>query len=190
MGPTQELPLVREQFGFRRTVCGCEFCKAPCRHIPGSLDVADLPRLCPPGQDVFAWAEQHLRALTSLPVPTLVPARRADGSCHWLFGGRCAVHDNAPYSCAFFDSHMSETEARHRSTATVQARREDAAKNGLYHRVWLHLCRKGLIGRFGDRDALAEDVHKIRRGAERQRRRLAAISHCLPRFTAPRSFNP
>jgi hypothetical protein len=176
MSLLQSVPLVREQFGFRRTVCGCEFCAAPCRHIPGSLDVADLPRLCPPDQDVFPWAEEHLRALTGLPAPTLVPARQADGSCHWLFGGKCAVHENAPYSCAFFDSHMTEAEAGRRSAATVQARREDAANGGLYYRVWLHLCRKGLIGRFGDRAALAEEVEKIRRSAERHRRRLAAVS--------------
>jgi hypothetical protein len=25
---SRELPLVREQFGFRRTVCGCELCRA------------------------------------------------------------------------------------------------------------------------------------------------------------------
>jgi hypothetical protein len=30
-----------------------------------------------------------------------VPARQADGGCHWHFGGRCAVHDNAPFGCAF-----------------------------------------------------------------------------------------
>jgi hypothetical protein len=120
---------------------------------------------------VFAWAEEHLRALTGLPVPTLVPARQADGSCHWLFDGKCAVHENAPYSCAFFDSHMTEFEAERRSEATVQARREDAAKDGLYYRVWLHLCRKGLIGRFGDRAALSEEVRKIQLRAEHHRRR-------------------
>src|SRR5438874_6570965 len=52
----RELPMVREEFGFRRTECACAFCKAPCRHLPGALDPSDLPRLCPPGKDVFAWA--------------------------------------------------------------------------------------------------------------------------------------
>src|SRR5579872_6717107 len=37
----RELTLVREQFGFRRSVCGCNFCTAPCRHMPGSLDVSE-----------------------------------------------------------------------------------------------------------------------------------------------------
>jgi hypothetical protein len=161
-GPPEK-PLVREQLGFRRTACGCEFCKAPCRHVPGSLDVSDLDRLCPPGQDLFAWAEEHLRAVTDKPFPTLVPARGADGHCHWFFEGRCAVHENAPYSCAFFDAHMTEAEAQRRSAATVRARQQDAARGGLYYRVWLHLCRRGLTSRSGDRAALAEEVRELRR---------------------------
>src|SRR5271166_1913757 len=141
---TRDLPLVRKQFGFCRTICGCELCRAPCRHMPGSLDISDLPRLCPVGQDVFAWAEQHLRALTDKPFPTLVPARRADGHCHWLYEGKCAVHEISPYGCAFFDSHLDAAEVKRRSAATIQARRADALNNGLYYQVWLHLCARGL----------------------------------------------
>jgi hypothetical protein len=140
--------------------------------MPGSLDVADLPRLCPPGQDVFAWAEQHLRALTDKPVPTLVPARQANGHCHWLFNDQCSVHTNAPFSCAFFDSHQSEAEIQRRSAATLNARREDASQNGLYYRVWLHLKEKGLIARPGDRAALAEERRRIMARLQRQHRRL------------------
>lgn len=140
--------------------------------MPGSLDVADLTRLCPTGVDVFVWAEQHLRAVIDKPFPTLVPARQANGHCHWLFDGRCAVHEQAPYSCAFFDSHMTEEEVDRRSAATIRARQEDSAGDGLYYRVWQHLRRKGLTAPSGDRDALAEDVSRIRRNAERSRRRL------------------
>src|SRR5438128_2537880 len=96
---------IREQFGFQRTRCGCVFCQAPCKHIPGSLDVSDLWRLCPKGQDVFTWAEEHLRVLPDKAFPTLVPVRQVNGHCHWFVQGKCAVHENAPYSCAFFDSH-------------------------------------------------------------------------------------
>jgi hypothetical protein len=167
----RDLPLVREQFGFRRTECGCSFCQAPCRHIPGSLDVADLTRLCPPDADVFAWAEQHLRALVDKGYPTLVPARQANGHCHWFFDGKCAVHAVAPYSCAFFDAHMTEAEIERRSAATIGARRDDAAQDGLYFRVYLHLCGKGLIGKSGDREALAEEVRAMQRNAQRHRRR-------------------
>jgi hypothetical protein len=165
---------VREAHGFRRTECGCAFCQAPCRHIPGSLDPSDLPRLCPTGQDVFVWAEQHLRAVTDKPVPTLVPARHPDGPCHWYFDDRCAVHEHAPYSCAFFDMHMSAAEVERRSAATIRARREDAAADGLYFRVWRHLCERNLTAPSGDRTALAEELQTIRRHAERQHRRLTA----------------
>lgn len=171
---TQEQGLVREQHGFRRTVCGCEFCRAPCRHVPGSLDVADLERLCPAGQDVFAWAEQHLVVVTDKPFPTLVPARQANGHCHWLYDGQCAVHAQAPYSCAFFDAHLTGAEVQRRSAATIQARREDAARQGLYYRVWLHLQRKGRVGPSGDHAALLEEVRLLHRQAQRNRQRQAS----------------
>ncbi|HEY7310396.1 MAG TPA: hypothetical protein VH643_13610 [Gemmataceae bacterium] len=164
-----ELP-VREVFGFRRTECGCEFCKVYCRHLPGTLDPSDLSRLCPDGQDVFVWAEQHLRALTDVSYPTLVPARNVRGHCHWYFEGKCAVHENAPYSCAFFDSHMSEEEVARRTAATIRACRQDAAANGLYHRVWLHLRERGLIGHRGDRAAFVVEVRRMNRRAESSRR--------------------
>jgi hypothetical protein len=133
--------------------------------------VADLPRLCPAGQDVFAWAEKHLRALTDKSFPTLVPARQANGHCHWFFAGRCAVHAEAPYGCAFFDTHMTEAEAERRAAATIQARREDAARDGLYYRVWRHLIGKSLTGRSGDRTGLSADWGRIHRQAQRGRRR-------------------
>jgi hypothetical protein len=129
--------------------------------MPGSLDVADLLRLCPPNEDPFTWAEQHLVALTDKAFPTLVPARQANGHCHWLFDGRCAVHADAPYSCAFFDAHMTEAEIERRSAATIEARRQDGVQRGLYWRVWQHLIRNGLIGSSGNRTALAEEVHRL-----------------------------
>jgi hypothetical protein len=158
----------RQQHGFSRTVCGCALCAAPCRHIPGSLDVSDLERLCPKERDVFGWAEEHLRAVTDKPFPTLIPARQANGHCHWLYEGRCAVHDAAPYSCAFFDAHMIDDEIERRSTATIRARWEDAANNGVYYQVWLHLCRKGLIAPSGDRTALVAGVWALRVALERR----------------------
>jgi hypothetical protein len=131
--------------------------------MPGSLDVTDLARLCPPGLDLLVWVEQHLRAVVDKPFPTLVPARGADGHCHWLFDGRCVVHDNAPYSCAFFDTHMTEEDVARRSAATIEARQQDAAAEGTYYRVWMHLRGKGLVARPGDRDGLAAEMRKIGR---------------------------
>ncbi len=167
-----EHPAPREEFGFRRTECGCAFCQAPCRHLPGALAPADVARLCPPNRDVFAWAEEHLRVLLDRPVPTLVPARRADGACHWYHDGRCAVHFASPYGCAFFDCHMSPAEADRRAEAVKRARAEDAAAQGLYYRVWLHLKQKGLVGRPGERSEVIDALHQVRRQAERNRRRV------------------
>lgn len=162
---------LREEHGFPRTVCGCEFCRVPCRHVPGGLDVADLGRLCPERHDPFFWAEEHLRARTNKPYPVLVPARQANGHCHWHFDGKCAVHENAPYGCAFFDSHMPAAEVQRRYAATVRARKKDADDQGLYYQVWLHLSRKGLIDRPAAECILIEEVGRIRRQAERCQRR-------------------
>jgi len=131
--------------------------------MPGSLNVADLIRLCPPTENIFTWAEQHLRALIDKSYPTLVPARQENGHCHWLLEGGCVIHENAPYSCAFFDMHMTPNEIDRRSAATIQARQEDAARNGLYQQVWIHLCRKGLFSIPGDRASLLDELQKIPR---------------------------
>jgi hypothetical protein len=163
-----ELPQIREVHGFRRTTCGCALCQVYCRHLPGILDPSDLPKLCPDGQDVFAWAEQHLRALIDQSYPALVPARNHHGHCLWYYEGRCAVHENAPYSCAFFDAHMPDEEVAGRVAATIRACADDAAANGLYHRVWLHLRRHGLVGARGDRDALRADVSRMVRRSQVQ----------------------
>jgi hypothetical protein len=160
-----QAPLLREEFGFRRTVCSCLACQVHCRHLPGALAPADLARLCPDGQAVFAWAEEHLRALAGTDFPTLVPARALSGHCHWLFDGRCAVHPAAPFGCAFFDSHMTDAEVQERLAATLQARREDAAAKGLYFRVWRHLRQKGLVSEAGDRSAVRTEVAALGRAA-------------------------
>jgi hypothetical protein len=151
-----------EQHGFQRTECACDMCQIPCRHNPGGLDVADLERMCPAGQDIFVWAEEHLRALTEKPWPVLVPSRHVKGHCHWYYEGKCLVHDIAPYGCAFFDSHMPADQVAGRYAAMSAARQADAAAHGLYEHVWLHLCRKGLIGRPGKTADLAAALHRLR----------------------------
>ncbi len=153
----------RPRHGFERTICGCAFCQVHCRHLPGALDPADLPLLCPPECDVFAWAEQHLRALDDKPYPVLVPARRESGVCHWYLDGQCLVHAQAPYGCAFFDSHMPEAEIRRRTVATVEAIERDVAARGLYYRVWLHLKSRGCLAQPGNRTALFREMVRLRR---------------------------
>lgn len=156
-----EVSQPRQQYGFTRTTCGCERCTAPCRHIPGSLAVEDLVRLWPGKDDIFTWAAEHLRAIVDKTFPTLVPARNMNGHCHWLFEGKCLVHENAPYGCAFFDTHMSQEESKRRSSATIQARHDDAAAKGLYFRVWVHLAERGLIVPSGDRVGLSTELRQI-----------------------------
>jgi len=168
----RKLPMVREEFGFRRTQCACAFCQAPCRHLPGALAPSDLLRLRPPDRDVFAWAEEHLRTLRAKPYPLLVPARRPDGVCHWYFEGKCAVYESAPYGCAFFDAHMPEQESTRRFAALVAAIQQDVTANGLYYRIWLHLRQKGLTARTGNRAELVRDLERIARRAEGNRRRI------------------
>ena len=167
-----QLPLPREEFGFRRTACACTSCQVHCRIMPGSLVPSDLARLCPPGQELFAWAEVHLRAVAGTPFPTLVPARATNGHCHWLFAGRCAVHEAAPFGCAFFDTHMTDGEMKQRLEATLQARRLDAAAQGPYYQVWRHLRLKGLTAEAGNRSVVLEQVAKIRSSADRVYRTL------------------
>jgi hypothetical protein len=102
---------VRTEFGFQRTKCACELCSFYCRIMPGCLVPSDLQRLCPPETDLKAWAREHLRASqgfrvvdlttgTVLQIPSLVPAKNANGHCHWLQpDGRCGVHEDSPYGC-------------------------------------------------------------------------------------------
>ncbi|MBY0456886.1 MAG: hypothetical protein K2V38_06085 [Gemmataceae bacterium] len=176
-----ELPVVREEFGFARTACDCQACKAWCRHQPGYLVPSDLDRLVPPGADPFAWAEEHLRASAGfvgfsagelVVAPSLVPAKGAGGACHWLSGGHCQVHAAAPYGCAFFDQHMSGQEGESRSQSARAARAEAFRSGSLYAQVWSHLREQGLTYRTGPRDR--EKVGRaIRRVVARRERRKA-----------------
>jgi predicted DsbA family dithiol-disulfide isomerase len=145
-----------------RTGCGCDFCRAYCVHTPGRLGADDLLRLCPEGRDVFAWAEEHLRAVTDTDYPKLVPVRRAGGPCHWYRDGRCEVHVVAPFGCAEFDAHMPPAEVQRRSRAATAAIRSDAARDGLHCRVWHHLLDRGLTSPSGDRAGLEEELGLIR----------------------------
>jgi hypothetical protein len=163
----EEPPEPREELGFRRTVCACAFCQVHCRHIPGTLLPSDLARLCPPGQDLLTWAEQHLRALTDKGYPALVPARGPGGACHWFFQGLCAVHADAPFGCAYFDSHMDREEIDRRASAMAESIRQDVAAGGVYGRVWLHLRNKGLLAAGGDREKVWAEMRKVRHRLER-----------------------
>lgn len=157
-GDGDERP-TRNLHGFRRGICACSRCQVHCRHLPGALDPHDLSRLCPPEANALTWAEEHLRARIELDYPVLVPVRRAIGYCHWYLDGRCLVHADAPYGCAFFDTHMTQAVIDERVAATVQAIRCDRAALGPYYQTWLHLCRNRLIAPTPDRNALERELY-------------------------------
>ena len=121
----------------------------------------------------MTWAREHLRAsqgfrlfdpLTGemLQIPSLVPAKQSNGHCHWLQpDGRCAVHDNSPFGCAFLDQHMTDKGAEQRNDAGRLARMEDFAENGPYSQVWHMLMEEGLTGGGEHAQAMAE-LRRIR----------------------------
>ena len=77
----------RFEFGFRRTACACAACVNNCRHLPGYLVPADVPRIALTlgYADVTEFARDHLLASLGalvmkdgerFRIPTLVPRRR------------------------------------------------------------------------------------------------------------------
>ena len=150
-------PPNREEFGFQRTTCSCRKCSLWCEFVPGALVPSDLDRLIPSGQDPFRWAEQHLLASPgfqirspqfTFSIPSLVPRRQENGHCHWLLNGRCEVHDDSPYGCAFH-SQCNQTAAQAAKVAEIryaglEARGKAFEEDGLYARIWHHLWGMGL----------------------------------------------
>jgi hypothetical protein len=156
--PLPAIDPARSEFGFDRTVCACDACTLNCHHIPGYLIPADLERMqqqLAPGEDLLAWAQRNLLASPGavvlclgqpVRIPTLVPARRADGVCNFLTdSGRCAIHAVAPFGCAFFDAHMPSAEADRRSKRGLQAVLEAWDTGGLYARLWVMLADAELV---------------------------------------------
>lgn len=145
---------MREEFGFVRNSCSCRKCSVFCEFIPGSLVPPDLDRLIPPGDAPLFWAEQHLLASPgfqiktpqfTLSIPSLVPRRQENGHCHWLQGGRCSVHENSPYACAFHNQCLqTDAQAERISIAGREARAKAFKEDGLYAQIWRHLWAKGL----------------------------------------------
>lgn len=147
-------PPNREEFGYKRTSCSCRKCSLWCEFVPGALGPSDLDRLIPAGQDPFHWAEQHLLASPgfqirspqfTFSIPSLVPKRQENGHCHWLLNGRCEVHDESPYGCAFL-SQCNQTAAHAAKVrcAGLEARGKAFEEDGLYARIWHHLWGMGL----------------------------------------------
>lgn len=174
---------MREEFGFRRTTCACRKCSLWCEMVPGVLVPSDLDRLIPAGEDPFEWAEQHLLASpglqvrlpnVSVSIPSLVPRRQENGHCHWLQAGRCTVHGNSPYGCAFL-CQCGQTESQTIKVMNVgrHARAEAFGNGDLYAQIWRHLWNKGLreLTTQENRQRAIKAVSRIGRSEQKKKRR-------------------
>jgi len=120
--------------------------------MPGCLIPSDLERMAPRGDEaaILRWAEENLLASPGALVqqgdrryhiPTLVPAVKPDGSCiHLTAEGRCAIHEVAPFGCAFFDCRVDPGISADGMRLVARAHQSGA----LYTRIWEHLHRLGL----------------------------------------------
>lgn len=141
----------RTEFGHTRTECACSTCVNNCRHLPGYLIPADLERisrylgyksivkfafdclLASPGATVARFDGSIFR------IPTLVPRRKADGSCIFLGeGNRCTIHGVSPFGCSFFDCKQTPEETNRRSVRGLQeiAQCWVYASRYIYPMVW------------------------------------------------------
>jgi hypothetical protein len=163
-------------------------------------DLARLGSLTRGEAGLIAWAMEHLQVSKGpmgfrvtggdgvrVKYPTLVPARGRDGlACHWLMeDGRCAVHERAPFGCAFFDCGLEGGDALERKSRACEAmavswRAEETAPEhpeGLYARVCKALAAAGRI---------APDP-----GASRSRmRKIAIVESRGPRQSKTRRNDP
>lgn len=140
--------------GFERNICACDDCKSACRHMSGMCAVQDIIQWqAQHGETFNAWALIHLAASPGALIlrngaierlHTIVPARLPTGGCHWLTRQEmCAIHDDAPYGCAFFSFHLSTSEGNERSYAALADIAYDWETVGPYSRLWLRLDAEG-----------------------------------------------
>lgn len=158
--------MTREAFGAYRTICDCRACTVSCEWIPGYLIPEDLERLAARVKRVNAktktdmafeeWAVDNLLASpgslvvkNGLPfrIRTLVPARGADGhSCKFLNSAKeCTIHEDAPFGCAFFDSHMDVLPGQQLSAQGLTAICKDWQESGPYAKLWMFLFAAGKV---------------------------------------------
>jgi hypothetical protein len=174
------LPIIRQEGGFKRTTCGCELCSCYCKVMPGFLVPSDLERLIPKDADPMAWARTHLRASkgsvmvntltgeTISSIPSLVPAKQANGHCHWLNqDGKCNVHSDSPFGCAFYDQHMKDEEAERRNHYARMTRAQAFDEHSLYAEIWHMLKTEGLVGG-GEYAQSQRELQRVRSTMERR----------------------
>src|SRR5262252_7432903 len=142
----KESPM-QQLYGFTRTICACETCTDSCRHLSGMVLPADLALWSLDHPDDFhGWCLTHLaaspgalvlRAGQAERIRTIVPARLPGGACHWLTADeRCAIHDSAPFGCAYFDCSQRGDEGAWRSQVGLALIAQDWHRQGAYSQLW------------------------------------------------------
>lgn len=137
--------------------------------MPGMLIPDDIERMATAcgSSNPLEWAKENLAASPGATViiqgdseptqiPTLVPRRKEDGSCSFLTeDGKCQVHGQAPYGCAFFDSHMEGEPANGRSAPAIFQILMDWRAGDYYSNIWQILAAAGHTAR-GPQDSRRE----------------------------------
>jgi hypothetical protein len=132
--------------------------------MPGFLIPADLGRMIPLGVDPLTWAESNLlaspgalvaRGTRVFRIPTLVPAVKRNGACIHHVDGMCAIHDVAPFGCAFFDCKTRDYTLSHRGLLQIAG----ADVESPYIQIWRHLRSKGLKSRPPETARAAMGLH-------------------------------
>lgn len=160
----QSLPVVddsRQEFGYNRTSCDCEFCVTNCQYMPGFMIPSDIERMhqhIAPELSTEEFAKKYLRAspgakvgqlveggMQVFQIPSLVPARNPETNhCIFLKEGRCSIHKVSPYGCAFFDCKDVNGTADTLCTRGLNKVMEDNAARGPYITLWKMLQDAGL----------------------------------------------
>ena len=112
---------------FTRTTCSCAKCVQCCKRHPGYMVPGDLERIAEHigEQDTPAFALRFFRAspgaivqagARQFRIGTIIPATDKTGRCVFLGDDdRCAIHQVAPFGCAYFDTHMDSRTSQMRS---------------------------------------------------------------------------
>lgn len=116
---------------FNRTTCSCPSCVACCKRGGGPLLLRDVQPICeraglPPER--LLWASPgtvlgrvgfgHIELKR---VGTIVPQSTESGRCIFLTADECcAIHDIAPFGCAFYDTHMGQRDSTERTLWAVK----------------------------------------------------------------------
>jgi hypothetical protein len=166
----------RTEFGFKRIVCDCSACSRFCLAMPGYLVPSDIQRIAKRlnEPDIAQFAFDNLLASPGAiviangayrTIPTLVPARKPDGFCRFLKNGRCEIHAEAPYGCAYVSTEQTKEEADAISARGLQEIAKAWRCGELYAQLWLMLYQAGHVAlspiesRARMRAALAAEEH-------------------------------